>query len=418
MDRQKLLLLSTATAALCATLGVYLSKRRQRKNEERRMKRTMWSRKWLQRRQGRGTLALLNTELRTEDPDAYKNFLRLDPSQFTILLSLVEDDIKKQDTFMRECISAEHKLNVTLRFLATGETFRSLMYSTRIHESTISKFVPEVCASIYRHLRKKYLAVPTTAEGWCKIAKEYEERWNFPHCIGALDGRHISFSAPISSGSYYHNYKGTNSIILLGLVDAQYKFTYVNVGVNGRVSDGGVFSASMLSKKIRDGSLALPEPQCLPGRTSKVPYVIVADEAFPLLPNVMKPFPQRVLSYENRIFNYRLSRARRLVECGFGILANRWRILLNKIHLSPDKAELITLTCVVLHNFLATENVKYTEGVYDTDFNNTDTLNQIAQQVGNHSSTLSRDIREEFKNYFLSDIGSVPWQDTAVQRGN
>nr|CAI5842128.1 unnamed protein product [Callosobruchus analis] len=317
---------------------------------------------------------------------------------------------------MRESISAEHKLNVTLRFLATGETYRSLMYNTRIHESTISKFVPEVCTAIYKHLKGKYLRTPRTAEEWLKVAEDYEEKWNFPHCIGALDGRHITFSAPISSGSFYHNYeyKGTDSIVLLGLVDAHYRFIYINVGVDGRVSDGGVFNASGLSKKMRDGGLGIPEPQCLPGRTTKAPYVIVADEAFPLLANLLKPYPQRMLSYENRIFNYRLSRARRLVECGFGILANRWRVLLNKIHLGPEKVELITLTCVVLHNYLATENLRYTEGVDEFDM----TLNQIVQQVGNHSSTSSREIREEFKNYFMSDIGSVPWQDSAIQRGN
>nr|CAI5835974.1 unnamed protein product [Callosobruchus analis] len=249
-----------------------------------------------------------------------------------MLLSIVEKDIKKQDTFMRESISAEHKLNVTLRFLATEETYRSLMYNTRIHESIISKFVPEVCTAIYKHLKGKY--TPRTAEEWLKVAEDYEEKWNFPHCIGALDGRHITFSAPISSGSFYHNYKGTDSIGLLGLVDAHYRFIYINVGVNGRVSDGGVFNATGLSKKCE-----------MVGRTTKAPYVIVADEAFPLLANLLKPYPQRMLSYENRIFNYRLCRARRLVECGFGILANRWRVLLNKIHLGPEKVELITLMC-------------------------------------------------------------------------
>nr|CAI5835972.1 unnamed protein product [Callosobruchus analis] len=208
------------------------------------------------------------------------------------------------------------------------------MYNTRIHESIISKFVPEVCTAIYKHLKGKYLRTPRTAEEWLKVAEDYEEKWNFPHCIGALDGRHITFSAPISSGSFYHNYKGTDSIGLLGLVDAHYRFIYINVGVNGRVSDGGVFNATGLSKKCE-----------MVGRTTKAPYVIVADEAFPLLANLLKPYPQRMLSYENRIFNYRLCRARRLVECGFGILANRWRVLLNKIHLGPEKVELITLMC-------------------------------------------------------------------------
>nr|CAH7717057.1 unnamed protein product [Callosobruchus chinensis] len=196
-------------------------------------------------------------------------------------------------------------------------------------------------------------------------------------------------------------------MLLIALCDPNYCFIWVEVEAYGKDSDSGVFKESTLSQKLRDGGLALPEPQCLPGRTTKVPYVIVADEAFPLLANVMKPYPQRTLTYENRIFNYRLSRARRLVECGFGILANRWRILLNKIHLGPEKVELITLTRVVLHNYLATENLRYTEGVYESDFDST--LNQLLQQVGNHSTTLSRDIREEFKNYFISEVGSVPW---------
>nr|CAI5825169.1 unnamed protein product [Callosobruchus analis] len=105
MDRQRVLL---ATAAvLSGTRAVCIARRRKRGNAT--AKRTLWTRKWLQRRQGRGTLALLNSELRTEDPESYKNFLRLAPEQFAMLLSLVEKDIKKQDTFMRESISAEHK---------------------------------------------------------------------------------------------------------------------------------------------------------------------------------------------------------------------------------------------------------------------------------------------------------------------
>lgn len=73
----------------------------------------------------------------------------------------------------------------------------------------------------------------------------------------------------------------------------------------------------------------------------------------------MKPFPQRGLSIEKRIFNYRLSRARRVVENNFGMLSNRFQIFQKSFNLSADKAELITLTCCVLHNFLPNKNRKY-----------------------------------------------------------
>lgn len=156
-------------------------------------KRAIWSTKWLMRRnEGCGLLNLLNRELLIEDIESYRNFLRLDNQQFEKMLTLIVEDIQKQDTFMRDSISPRnryvlryivwiktmrnyryigsvnynifiYRLEVTLRFLATGESFRSLMYSTRIHESTISKFVPEVCHVIYKHLRGEYLKVK---KGW------------------------------------------------------------------------------------------------------------------------------------------------------------------------------------------------------------------------------------------------------------
>lgn len=102
MPKQRLLLL---TAVVINSYVVYYLCKKKKKNENKKL----WSRMWLQRRAGRGTLALLNQELISEDPDSYKNFLRLDEVQFKFLLGLVEQDIKKQDTFMRDAISPEHR---------------------------------------------------------------------------------------------------------------------------------------------------------------------------------------------------------------------------------------------------------------------------------------------------------------------
>ncbi|KAJ8914353.1 hypothetical protein NQ315_011341, partial [Exocentrus adspersus] len=81
----------------------------------------------------------------------------LNNEHFQYILGLIETKIKRQDTSFREAISAKNRLQITLRFLATGETYRSLMYSTRVHESTISRFIPEVCNVIYQTLKSKYL---------------------------------------------------------------------------------------------------------------------------------------------------------------------------------------------------------------------------------------------------------------------
>lgn len=135
--------------------------------------------------------------------------------------------------------------------------------------------------------------MPQSAGDWKKIASDFNTLWQFPHCLGALDGRHIAFRAPVSSGSYYYNYKGVHSIVLLALVDANYVFRYVNVGVNGRV-----FNQSVLGIYLRENKLYLPLPETLPGQIVETPYVIIADDAFSSLNNLVKPYSGHNLSYE------------------------------------------------------------------------------------------------------------------------
>lgn len=83
--------------------------------------------------------------------------------------------------------------------------------------------------------------VPATEDEWKKIERGFNTRWNFPGAHGAIDGKHICIQAPPDCGSDYFNYKGSNSIVLMAVVDDDYCFIYANIGANGRCSDGGVF---------------------------------------------------------------------------------------------------------------------------------------------------------------------------------
>ena len=96
-----------------------------------------------------------------------------------------------------------------------------------------------------------------------------------PNCIGAIDGKHIDIDAVPNSGSYYFNYKKRNSIVLVALVDSNQKFIYVDIGSNGRVSDGGVFNNTILYRYLEDRNnpLNIPALKSLPGRKIPIPYL-------------------------------------------------------------------------------------------------------------------------------------------------
>lgn len=90
--------------------------------------------------------------------------------------------------------------------------------------------------------------MPQTKNNWLEIANEFKKKWNFLHCVGSMDGKHIQIQAPINSGSYFFNYKSTFSIVLFAIVDANYNFIFADIGCEGRISDGGVFRNTQFFK--------------------------------------------------------------------------------------------------------------------------------------------------------------------------
>ncbi|CAH1987872.1 unnamed protein product [Acanthoscelides obtectus] len=344
-------------------------------------------------------------KLRTSATNNLNNYLRMDDMCFNELLSMVKPFISKKNTKMRKSITAEERLIVTLRYLATGRSLEDLKFSAVISPQALRRIIPDTCQCIYKALKKKYLKFPETVEEWQKIARDYNSRWNFPNCGGAIDGKHIKIVKPVNSGSYYFNYKEYFSTVLMAIVDANYEFIYVNVGCNGRISDGGVIETTKFYDKLLEKALKLPSNETT---INKMNFVFVADDAFALNENILKPFPDRNLSKEQIIFNYRLSRARRTVENAFGILSNRFRVFHTAIPMKPEKVDKIVLAAVVLHNFLRGHTNNYIPKNY-VDFEVLDTgdvvkgywrngmmLDGLQPILNRHSSHEAKENREMY----------------------
>ena len=109
------------------------------------------------------------------------------------------------------------------------------MYQFRIHHSTITKFIPEVLDTIYTVLKDDYLQCPTSQEDWTELADQTYKRWQSPNAYVVADGKHIALFHPFHSGSEFYNQKGFFSIVLMALVDYDYKFIYVDIGCQGRI---------------------------------------------------------------------------------------------------------------------------------------------------------------------------------------
>lgn len=327
---------------------------------------------------------------------------------------------------MRSSICAGERLQATLLFLGTGASYARLEYLTRISRPSLSKIIPETCAALYTALKDEYLKIPTSSEEWLLVAQEFGLRWNFPNCVGAIDGKHILIKPPPGRGSLYFNYKHTFSIVLMAVANANYEVIYADVGSNSTISDGGAWRDCTLNQALQSQEIALPPDSQLPNSDILVPHVFIADDAFPLKPWLMKPFPHQSQSISQHIFSYRLSRARRVVENTLGIMANKFKVLQTTIPLDPAKVEKVVMAVIVLHNYLRREysNDHTPSGSLDSEDTTAGLVNQgswrqegslteLEPLKGGRVSNEAENVREKFKNYFCG-VGAVPWQHKMV----
>ncbi|XP_055327810.1 uncharacterized protein LOC129581017 isoform X2 [Paramacrobiotus metropolitanus] len=333
--------------------------------------------------------------MRELNEELHFQYFRMSKETFDEILALISPIISHANTH-EHLVSPMERLAVTLRILASGMSQIAAAHSFCLGRATVNRIYRETTKAIWDVMGPIYVSPPSELR-WKSNAERFNPSWQFPNCIGAADEKHVVIKKPKNGGGY------------------------------GRQSDGGTWSKCALGKAVEE-TLIMPKPERPLLCEHLLPQVFVADAVFPISVHLMRPYPDRNLSRAARIFNYRLSRARRVVENAFGILASRWRIFQRPMDFQPAQVVLTVKACVVLHNFLLRKNLANSKSAYVMptliDRENEDGPGIIegewrritANDTGLCKMGKSRGtaeamlIRDRFRDYFNS-TGSVSWQE-------
>ena len=178
----------------------------------------------------------------------------------------------------------------------------------------------------------------------------FDELLQSPYSFGAVDECHLPIKCPkggLESAKEYHNFKNFYSIVVMAIVDEKDRFMWASSGYPGNSHDAIILKSTDLYHRISNKNYL---PTCIVASEMEIYPVLLGDSAFPFLPWLMKPYGNAIQTKEQRYFNYRLSRARMVVEGAFGQLKGRWRILLRKNECHSETLKLMSLACIILHN--------------------------------------------------------------------
>ena len=263
----------------------------------------------------RNSSFLTNVVANWTDSEFKQNY-RVSRTTYAFLCRELRDHLQQQRV-ARDPLSVEQRVAINLWRLGTNVEYRTISHLFGVGVSTVCVVLHEFCSAVVNVMTAKYMNIPA-GEHLKRIINGFLTKWDFPQCVGAIDGSHIPIIAPKEHPLDYFNRKGYHSVLLQALIDHEYRFLDIYVGWAGSVHDARVLANSSLYNKCESGNF-LPKWDRRLGNTN-VPLVILGDPAYPLRPWLMKPFSDTCLTIKQRTFNYQLSRSRVVVENAFGRL--------------------------------------------------------------------------------------------------
>ncbi|KAK8773284.1 hypothetical protein V5799_012181 [Amblyomma americanum] len=325
----------------------------------------------------------------------FKQAFRVSPATFRYLVESLQCVLQREVTNMRKPITLEKRVAVGLYRLCSSAEDRTVAHLFGIGRSTVNIVYREFCRAVVDVLEGAWVHMPREAE----VAEHMRECYavtGFPQAIGALDGCHFAISPPKKDAADYSNYKGWYSIILLAVVDHHYRFLYLNVGCPGRCHDAHVYGRSRLKKRVESDRFKSPV-SVIEG--TPVAQIILCDQAFPLTPHLLKPYANAPNGSKQAIFNYNLSRSRRIVENAFGRVKARFRFIMKRMQCQLLNAKQAIRASCTLHNICEAfrDNV---EEQWVQDVHNYNVLYEQPSHNTDACTAEGQDVRAVLAEYF------------------
>ena len=380
---------------ICELIG-FSGPQMKRKMKKRRKRRRFWI------RPGRTSLWWDNLRAGLSIEEEWKENFRMSRSSFFKLCDELRPHIEKKTTTMRSPIDVEKQVGITLYYLSDEGRLRKIANAFGVSRSSVSIIVRRVTRVISMYLGPNYIKLPVTKEDVEEKVKGFYNAFNFPQCIGAIDGTHIEIKQPKSNPTDYINRKSRFSLNVQACCDYRYCFMDVVVKWPGSVHDARMFANSKLNEMLRNEVIPPCKRHVLEGE-DPLPVFLLGDPAYPLMPYIMKEYAAGGSTPREQYFGYKLCSARNVIECSFGRLKARFSCLKRAMDINIDDLPMVIYACFILNNYCELNNEYVHDELvrnavsYDQDFQPTTQANRY---VTDKNETEGKRVRNVLATYF------------------
>jgi len=381
-SRKQREILQSAITQRNSALEKYMEKKN--KSHRRDIKRNAW------KIPGRTDLWWTNLLLGISPEDEWHKNLRMSRKIFMKLVDHIRKDIEPNaESFRSDTICAEKRVAMVLYYLKDQGSYRMTANSFGVSLATLAKSLRLVSEAINRNLGPELIKFPVTKDEIKNATSRFEAKFGIPQVIGCIDGTHIPIKRPSDNPQDYFCYKMKYSLNIQAICDEKGYFTDVEIKWPGSVHDARVYANSSINKALVSHKFPSIYQELLPGYTP-VPQILLGDPAYPLLPNIMKEYAN-CIEDRHLTFNTYLRSARNQIECAFGRLKSRWRILNRPVDVDLNISVQMIYCCFVLHNYCELNTQDISNDAVQAQLN----IEQRCQNCDHHD-------HHHIKNHFSS----------------